>query len=111
MDTELQAIHDVVNEASLSAETRQGLLRALDQLPPLYRELDRTYDIRYRDGIARLVEGMLHRLGQEDATSPDAGKVAEELRAGLSAMHQRLGIPSLGLKPPPAVKRRRPPKS
>jgi hypothetical protein len=107
MDDGLQTLRDVVNGATLSAETRQSVLRSIDQMPSLYRELDRTYDIRYRDGIVRLVEGMLHTLGQQNAESADASKVAADIVSYLGAMHLRLGIPSLGLKPPAQGARKR----
>ncbi len=100
----LQTIRDFVQGASLSVETRQSVLRSLDQLPPLYRDLDRTYDIRYRDGIARLIEAILRTLDKQPVDSPDAAKVAEGILSKLGVMHQRLGIPSLGLKPRPATK-------
>jgi len=104
MDEGLQSIRDVVNEASLSVETRQSVLRCIDNLPPLYRDLDRTYDIRYRDGIVRIVEHMLFTLRAKNPESPDAGKVADGILSHLGAMHQQLGIPSLGLKPAPVAK-------
>jgi hypothetical protein len=100
MDSGLETIRGVVNEATLSVETRRTVLWGLDQLPPLYRDLDRTYDVRYRDSILRLVQGMLMKLQVQEPGCPDAPEVAEGIVSHLKAMHERLGIPSLGLKPP-----------
>jgi hypothetical protein len=104
MNTGFKKLHKVVNDARLSASTRQQVLQTIDRLPPLYGELDRTYDIRYRDGIVRLVETMLHSLDRDSEASSDGSKVAGVIMTHLADMHQRLGIPSLGMKKPVAVR-------
>jgi hypothetical protein len=100
MNMAFENLQKVVTEARLSATMRQQVLQSLDRLPPLYGDFDRTYDIRYRDGIVRLVEAMLYSLGQDSADSPDGSKVAGAIVHHLAEMHQRLGIPSLGMKQP-----------
>jgi hypothetical protein len=110
MHNGLESLRQVVRGATLPAETQQSVLRCIDKLPPLYSDWDRTYDIRYRDGIARIVEQILHTLGTTEPDGAEGNKVADALISRLAAMHQRLGIPSLGLKPrvsKPVLKQKR----
>ena len=103
MSADLETLRTVLTKAALSAETRRRLLWGLDQLPPLYRDLEKTCDVRYRDGIQTHVHGMLLTLSNTESGSPDAAKTMEKIVTVLQAMHQERGIPSLGLKhvPPP----------
>src|SRR5581483_6177080 len=90
MQADLQQMRDLVSGADLPPDVRQQSLRALDQLPKLYAEFGRTYDIRYRDGIAGHVQGVLNTLAKQ--ASPDAPRVLEGLVTQLRAMHERLAI-------------------
>lgn len=104
MEAALAKIQDLVSKAALSVEVQRRLRWALDQLPPLYRDLARTYDVRYRDGILHHVHGMLRTLEAKPVNCPDAPKVMDGLVRRLLAMHTRLGIPGLGLKAPAPAK-------
>lgn len=109
MDKALESLRQLVRRATLPAETEQSILRCVDKLPSLYGDWDRTYEIRYRDSIARIVEQILHSLGKVQSDSVDGGHVADGFLSRLAAIHQRLGIPSLGLKPrigKPVLKRK-----
>ena len=97
MDTDLQAIRDVVNAATLSDEARQTVAWCLDQLPKLYQELARTYDAKYSDDIRRLVQAILTQLSGPN--TPGARRAADAVTLQVLAMHERLGIPTFGLKP------------
>ncbi len=107
MEAELQTIQTLVSGATLSPEVRRNVVWRLVLLPPIYRDLERSFDSRYRDTILRLVDSMLKTLAAKDADSPDGSQVGEGIVHGLLAMHARLGISSLGLKlpaPPKPVK-------
>jgi hypothetical protein len=86
MDDAMQAVRAIVDTAPLSDDVRGTVVWCLGRLPPLYRDLARTYDARYGDEIARLLRGVFQALaGQTEA----AGAIA----ARLSPLHGRLGIP------------------
>jgi hypothetical protein len=76
---------------------RGTVVWCLGRLPPLYRDLARTYDARYGDEIARLLRGVFQALGGQTAT-------AEAIAARLQPLHRRLGIPVPDFK----VRRHRP---
>ncbi len=107
MEAVLQQIRDLVNGADLSAEVRQHLLWRLDQLPPLYRDLQKTYESRYREGILEHAQGMLKTLAGKMKECPDAPQVMDGIVNQLQDTHARLGIPNLGLKIPVAKSTRR----
>src|SRR5688572_13974969 len=90
----------MVDRAALSPDVRRKLLEGLGRLPPLYEGLERTYESRFHDAIVQTGRAMLRVLADADDESPDAAEVAEGMIARLQAMHERLGIPPLGLKPP-----------
>jgi hypothetical protein len=88
-----------VEEADVAEAPRQAIAWCLRQLPRLYRELARTAESRYADEITRLARAMLKAL------AGGAPGVAEALVARLHALHGRLGLPALDLKPPAPPKR------
>jgi hypothetical protein len=100
MEADFRAMRDIVDGAALSAEGRSTALWWFDQLPWPYRELGRTYDNRYLDEIRRLVQLMLKALTEKDTPG-----VVGDILSRLLAMHERLGIPQLGLKAPAPAKR------
>lgn len=110
MVDDVQAARDVVNEASLPAAVRDGVLGRLDKLPPLYRGLAQTYESRFHDAIVLHARGMLRSLATVDGESDgESLRVAGRLLEALAELHGRLGIAPLPLKPPvPAPVRRKP---
>jgi hypothetical protein len=96
METGLQAVRDVVTEATLGEEVRHSVLWGLDQLPRLYDQLERTQDSRHFDDIHRHVEGMVNKL----SGGKDSPLVAGAMLALLRGMHERLGIQVLAVKVP-----------
>jgi hypothetical protein len=104
METSFQGIRDMVNGASLPAEVKRSVVRSLEQLPPLYREFQQTYDIRHRDGILSRVRGMFYTLGKGGADGP---RVMTAIVQQLRAMHERLGVPDFDLKAPKVASTRR----
>ncbi len=94
---ELTTLRTVINKASLAEEARRTSLWCLDQLPPLYADFRRTYESRFGDSIFRLAQAILKRLA-EKGTGDDAGRVGAVLVAELGSLHERLGLPALGLK-------------
>ncbi len=104
METDLQAIRDMVSKAELPAKVQQTVLTTFDQLPKVYQDLGRTYESRFSDRIVGLVEGMVRTLANKDAC-PDAPGLAENMVNRLRAMHDRHGI-AVALKPPPQPARK-----
>jgi hypothetical protein len=98
MHTELQEVQAVVNSVPLPEEARHTADWCLAQLPELYGRLEQTSDARYMDEIRRLVQGLLVALKAIPAAP--ARRAAEAVTLRFVAMHERLGIPSLDLKPP-----------
>jgi hypothetical protein len=90
MDAAMQAVRAIVDAAPLSDDVRGSVVWCLGRLPPLYRDLARTYDARYGDEIARLLRGVFQALGDQTA----AEAIAERLRS----VHGRLGIPVSAFK-------------
>jgi hypothetical protein len=76
-------------------------------LPPLYREFCRTHESRHGDEIRRLVQAVLMKL----AETPEATGVAQAVLSQIQALHERLGLLGLNLKPLPPPKRPRPRKT
>ncbi len=101
MQTELQAIRDVVTGASLPAKIQATILTRFDELPMLYAELNRTYETRVSDHIANSVASMIRILSAQEA-GPSAPQLAATMLEHMGAMHSRYGI-SVVLKPPPVA--------
>jgi hypothetical protein len=102
MQTDLQAIRDLVTDAPLPPKVQQTVLARWDQLPNLYADLVRTYESRFADRIVESVERMVRMLSAPEA-GPDAPQLAATIVNRMRAMHDRHGIAVI-LKPPPAVK-------
>ena len=66
--------------------------------PESYVEDCRTYESRFADSILRLTRAVLKRLAEE-GTGHGAGRVAEAVVVQLGALHERLGLVPLALRP------------
>jgi hypothetical protein len=95
---ELDSLRCLIGAAALAGAERHTALWCLNQLPRLYRELERTCESRYADEVAGLVAGACKALGGAPGL---AGELANRLRA----LHARLGLPGISLKVPAAPKR------
>jgi hypothetical protein len=93
VDVDLQAVRDLLAAAALSDERRKAALQCVGQLPRLYRGLCETYESRYADEIARLVQA----VGTLAAGVPG---LAEAIIALLRDMQERLGIPGPEFRSP-----------
>ena len=89
----MQAVRAIVDAAPLSDDVRGTVVWCLGRLPPLYRDLARTYDARYGDEIARLLRGVFQALGGKT-------RAAEAIADRLRSLHRRLGIPVPAFKAP-----------
>jgi hypothetical protein len=109
VQTDLQAIRDLITGAALPPTVQQVILTRFDELPKLYADLGRTYETRFSDQVVSSVGRMVQLL-----TAPDAGDGAPALAVALverlRAMHDRHGV-AVALKSPPAVKAKRKPKA
>jgi hypothetical protein len=94
---ELTKLRTLVKRAKLVADTEHAVLWCLDQLPKLYAEFCRTYEIRFREAILRLAQGVLKTLA-ETSVGTGAGRVSDALVAQLGGLHERLGLAPLALK-------------
>lgn len=98
MDAGLTGIRQLFEGATLTADERHTVDWCLQRLPDLYQKLSNSSESRYADDIRGLVRAMLER----------APGLAEEVARQFQSFHERLGLPSLNLKPPtaPAAKRK-----
>jgi hypothetical protein len=73
-------------------------------LSSLYIQYRRTSESRYAVEITRLLQGVLAELdkAEADATGAQTAGIIDRFRL----LHEQLGLPALGLKPPPAPKPR-----
>lgn len=102
MQSDLQAIRDLVAETALPPQVQQTILTRFDQLPRLYADLIRTYESRFSDRIVESVDRMVRTLLAPEA-GPDAPLLAATMVNRMRAMHDAHGI-AVVLKPPPAPK-------
>jgi len=93
--TDLLAIRNGVKKANLPAEVQTTVLWHMDKLPDLYQKLETTFESRFLDEILRHVHGMLKTISVPSSI--------EAVTNRFRAMHERHGIPSLGLKRPVAA--------
>ena len=100
MDTGLAGIRQLFETAGLTGDERKTVDWCLKKLPELYQKLSSTAESRYADEILGLARAMLDR----------APGIAEAVARQFQSLHERLGLPSLGLKPPrpTLAKRKRP---
>ena len=101
MEAGLIGIRAMLDGAGLEADVKRSVLWSVDQLPPLYREFLRTYDVRYRDSILGRVRGVLTTLSRDGAAGL---RVTADLIKELHALHDRLNLTGLDIKPPAAPK-------
>jgi hypothetical protein len=83
--------------AALPDERRAAALQCVGQLPRLYRGLCETYESRYANEIARLVQTAC-------ALAAGVPGLAEAITALLRDMQERLGIPGPEFRPPAAAR-------
>jgi hypothetical protein len=95
---ELVALRRLTQKARLTEEVRHTALWCLDQLPKLYADFRGTDESRFADAILRLARAVLKRLA-ETGSGEDAGRVAKAVVARLGALHERLGLAPLALRP------------
>ena len=106
MEAGLQAVRELVAGAALPDEVKRSVQWSVDQLPPLYREYERTRDTRFRDTIMGRVRGMLSILGKEDVAGAEGHRVMVGIVQQLQDVHERLNLPNLDLKAPALPKPR-----
>jgi hypothetical protein len=98
---ELAAVRTLLESAGLPGEAREAALWCLGQMTRPYREFLRTQEHRFHDAVQGLAQAMLKHL--RDYGGPG---VADAFVAQLHALHERLGLPPLSLKPAPPTGRR-----
>jgi hypothetical protein len=103
MDAGLKAIRKLVLQAALPDRVEHDVLKSFDELPTLYRDLNRTYNTCYSDRILGLVGGIFRTLASADAGGPVAEKLATDIGSRLRKLHDKHGI-SVALKEPTAAK-------
>jgi len=96
--TDLLAIRHGVKTSQLPADVQTTALWHLDRLPELYQKLETTNESRFLDEILRHVQGIFNTIHVPISI--------EAMTAEFRSMHERNGIPVLGLKQPTAVAKR-----
>jgi hypothetical protein len=102
MDADFEMVRQAVTGTELSDEARHTVEWCLGQLPSLYRRFLESYDSRHVEEIRRLVQGLLRTL----AAQPHGPPLAEAIAGRLQALHERLGLRDLDLKPVARPRRR-----
>jgi hypothetical protein len=97
---ELAALRALVETADLPGDARKTALWCIGQFPRHYHELLRTQEQRFADAIQGLAQALLKHFFEHGGAS-----VADALLTQLQALHERLGLRPLSLKP--AAGRRR----
>jgi hypothetical protein len=106
---ELATLRALINTANLAPDAKHTALWCVDQLPNLYADFGRTNESRFGDTIRRLGQGVLKRMGEDDA-GEDAGRVSDALVVQLGGLHERLGLAPLHLQSgaaPPKSRRKK----
>jgi hypothetical protein len=103
---ELAAIRTLVETSDLSNEAQHTALWCLGQLTRPYLELLRTQEQRFADAIQGHAKAVLKCLSEHGGAA-----VAEGFVGQLHALHERVGLRPLSLKPLPPPKRPRPRKA
>jgi hypothetical protein len=109
---QLVALGDEIRSARIPNASKQTALWCVDKLPNLYAKFRLTYESRYGEEIARLVQGALTDLVSSPTASPATQELAASMNERLRLLHEQSGIPALNLKPlrqapPPARKTKR----
>jgi hypothetical protein len=102
----LEALADEVRAAAIPDGGKHTALWCVGQLAALYAKFRQTGESRYGDEITRLVQGVLKELSKGGKGFPGAPQLAASITERLRLLHERLGLPGLGLKPPAAPKPR-----
>jgi hypothetical protein len=103
---ELAALSTLVKRARLAPDAKHTALWCLGQLPKLYADFCRTHESRFGDAISRLAQAVLKNLAGQGT-----GRVGDAFLAQLAALHERLGLAPLALKPTAAPRSGRKKKS
>src|SRR6266852_598907 len=96
--TEVAAITNLVEAATLADDARDTVVWCLGQLPALHDQFCQTYESRYAEEILRLEQGILGKLAESRRSSPVPDAVLDRLRL----LHERFGLPGLDFRLPPA---------
>ena len=103
----LDEIADMVKTAAIPDEQKRTAAWCIEQLPPLYDNFCRTYESRFGDQIVRLEQGMLLQVTGKPPVGSEAQALGVAITACLKGMHERLGLPLLDPKLPPAPRPRK----
>ena len=96
---QLVALGDEIRSARIPNASKQTALWCVDKLPSLYAKFRLTYESRYGEEIARLVQGALTELVSGATASPATQELAASMSERLRLLHEQSGIPALNLKP------------
>jgi hypothetical protein len=96
---QLVALGDEIRSAAIPDTSKRTALWCVDKLPTLYAKFRLTYESRYGEEIARLVQGALTDLVSGPTASPATQELAASMNERLRLLHEQSGIPALNLKP------------
>jgi hypothetical protein len=104
LQTTIAALRDQIGAAAIPEAGRHTAAWCVGQLPGLYLKYCQTSESRYAAEITRLLRGVLAEVAKSEAGSTGAQTAA--IIDSFRVLHERLGLPALGLKLPPAPKPR-----
>jgi hypothetical protein len=103
VQVQLTNLGNDVRQAAISDASKQTTLWCVSKLPILYAKFCQTYESRYGDEIARLVQGALDDLANSETASKETMKLGASITKRLRLLHEESGIPGLNLKLPCSV--------
>jgi hypothetical protein len=98
VQVQLTKLGNHVQDAAISADSKQTTLWCVSKLPILYAKFCQTYESRYGDEITRLVQGALDDLANSKTACKETMKLGANITERLRLLHEQSGIPVLNLK-------------
>ncbi len=104
LQTTIAVLRDQIGAATIPEDGRHTASWCVGQLSDLYIKYSQTSESRYAAEITHLLRGVLAVLSQSEADLP--GSPVAAVIDSFRLLHERLGLPALALKLPPAPKPR-----
>ena len=111
LQAEIEALGNEVRATAISDGCKHTADWCLKQLPSLYAKFGQTNESRYGDEISSLLKAVLKELGKGSPPCPNAKRLTMNLVDRVQLLHERLGLPRLGIiipsAPPPGARKGR----
>ena len=100
LETLLAALGKEVRAAAIPNDCKHTAGWCMEQLPGLYAQFQQSGESRYGEQISWLFQAVLKGLVESKPVCPAALKLAASIPDRLRLLHDKFGIPALGLKSP-----------